>query len=289
MDTIKERIVEWLTEFLTGSITANLTGMFDEVNTKVAEIAGEVGKTPKNWNTEIFSMIQNLSETVIIPIAGMILTFVVCYELITLVIEKNNLHDIDTWFFFKWAFKTAIGIYLVTHTFDITMAFFDMAQQIVENCAGVISEDASIDISSAASHLETTLEGLSLPVLFGLWLESLLIGFTMKALSLVIFVILYGRVMEIYLYCSIGAVPFSTLTNREWGGIGTNYIKGLAALAFQAFFILVCVAIYAVLVRAISVTDNINTAIWTCAGYSVLLCFALMKTSSLSKSVFHAS
>lgn len=288
MDSIKEKIIEWLKDFLTGSITTNLTGMFDEVNTKVTEIAGDVGKTPAGWNTEIFSMIQTLSETVIIPIAGMVLTFVVCYELINLVIEKNNMHDLDTWFFFKWIFKTTIAIYLVTHTFDVTMAFFDLAQSVVNSCAGVISDSANIDLSAATANLQANLEVMELPALFALWLESMLIGFTMKALSVVIFIILYGRMMEIFLYCSISPIPFATMTNREWGTIGTNYIRGLAALAFQAFFILVCVAIYAILVKTISMTDNINTAIWTCAGYSVLLCFSLLKTSSLSKSIFNA-
>lgn len=288
MDSIFEKITEWLKDFLSGSITANLTGMFDEVNTKVADIASQVGKTPAGWNVDIFSMIKNLSEMVIIPISGMVLTFVVCYELINMVIEKNNLHDGDTWFFFKWIFKTFIAVYIVTHTFDITMAFFDMAQSIVNHCSSVISGSTEIDITTAMAHLESNLETMELPELFGLWLESMLIGFTMKVLSLMIFVILYGRMMEIYIFCSIGPIPFATMANQEWGSIGTNYIRGLAALAFQAFFILVCVAIYTVLVKTISLTDNINMAIWSCAGYSVLLCFALMKTSSFSKSIFNA-
>lgn len=288
MDSIFEKINDWLKDFLAGSITNNLMGMFDEVNTKVTEIAGQVGKTPSGWNGEIFSMIRNLSETVIIPIAGMVLTFVVCYELINMVIEKNNLHDGDTWFLFKWIFKTFIAIYLVTHTFDITMAFFDLAQNVVQKCSGVISNDVKIDLSAALQNLESNLESMELAGLFGLWIESLLIGLATKALSLIIFIILYGHMMEIYLYCSIAPIPFSTMCNHEWGNIGTNYIRGLAALAFQAFFILVCVGIYAVLVKTIALSGNINTAIWSCAGYSVLLCFSLLKTGSLSKSIFNA-
>lgn len=288
MDSIFEKINDWLKDFLAGSITNNLMGMFDEVNTKVTEIAGQVGKTPSGWNGEIFSMIRNLSETVIIPIAGMVLTFVVCYELINMVIEKNNLHDGDTWFLFKWVFKTFIAVYLVTHTFDITMAFFDLAQHVVQKCSGVISNDAKIDLSAALQNLESNLESMELAGLFGLWIESLLIGLATKALSLIIFIILYGRMMEIYLYSSVAPIPFSTMCNHEWGSIGMNYIRGLMALAFQAFFILVCVGMYAVLVKTIALSGNINTAIWSCAGYSVLLCFSLLKTSSLSKSIFNA-
>ena len=227
MDSIYEKIAEWFKDFLAGSITSNLTGMFDEVNTRVADIAVQVGKTPAGWNADIFSMIKNLSETVIIPISGMVLTFVVCYELINMVIEKNNLHDGDTWFFFKWIFKTFIAVYIVTHTFDITMAFFDMAQSIVNHCAGVISGSTELDITAAMGQLESTLETMELPALFGLWVESLLIGLTMKALSLVIFVILYGRMMEIYIFCSIGPIPFATMVNQEWGSIGQTISGGL--------------------------------------------------------------
>lgn len=288
MDSIFQKISDWLKEFLTGSITNSLMGMFDEVNTKVTEIAEQVGQTPAGWNADIFSMIRNLSETVIIPIAGMILTFVLCYELINMVIEKNNMHDIDTWFFFKWIFKALVAVYIVTHTFDITMAFFDLAQYVVQGCSGVISSNAKIDLAAALENLQTNLENMELAALFGLWIESILISLTTKVLSLIIFIILYGRMMEIYLYCSIASIPFSTMVNHEWGSIGTNYIRGLAALAFQAFFILVCVAIYTVLVKTIAVTDNVNMAIWSCAGYSVLLCFSLLKTSSLSKSIFNA-
>jgi len=194
----------------------------------------------------------------------------------------------DTWMFFKWIFKTFIAIYLVTHTFDITIAVFDMAQHVVQASAGVISGSTNIDISSVTGNLQTQLNGMDVPALFGLWIQSLLIGFSIKILSVCIFLIIYGRMLEIYLLCSIGPIPFATMTNREWGDIGKNYLKSLFALGFQGFLIMVCVAIYAVLVQTISTTGDIQAAIWSCAGYTVLLCFALFKTGSLSKSIFNA-
>ena len=224
----------------------------------------------------------------IIPIAGMILTFVCCYELIQLIIEKNNLHDVDTWIFFKWVFKTAVAVYLVTNTFTIIMAIFDVAQHVVQSSAGVISGNANIDISSVTADLETTLQAMEIPELFGLVVESLLIGLTMKALSLCIFIITYGRMLEIYVVTSLGPIPMATLANRDWGQMGQNYLKSLLALGFQGFLIMVCVGIYAVLVQTISTGQDIHAAIWGCAGYTLLLCFALFKTGGVAKSVFGA-
>ena len=288
MQNIIDQIEQWRKDFLIGCITGNLGNMFDEVNTKVGEIANDVGQTPSGWNGGVFSMIQNISETVIIPIAGMILTFVCCYELIQLIIEKNNLHDVDTWIFFKWVFKTAVAVYLVTNTFTIIMAIFDVAQHVVQSSAGVISGNANIDISSVTADLETTLQAMEIPELFGLVVESLLIGLTMKALSLCIFIITYGRMLEIYVVTSLGPIPMATLANRDWGQMGQNYLKSLLALGFQGFLIMVCVGIYAVLVQTISTGQDIHAAIWGCAGYTLLLCFALFKTGGVAKSVFGA-
>ena len=288
MQNIIDQIEQWIKDFLIGCITGNLGNMFDEVNTKVGEIANDVGQTPSGWNGGVFSMIQNISETVIIPIAGMILTFVCCYELIQLIIEKNNLHDVDTWIFFKWVLKTAVAVYLVTNTFTIIMAIFDVAQHVVQSSAGVISGNANIDISSVTADLDTTLQAMEIPELFGLVVESLLIGLTMKALSLCIFIITYGRMLEIYVVTSLGPIPMATLANRDWGQMGQNYLKSLLALGFQGFLIMVCVGIYAVLVQTISTGQDIHAAIWGCAGYTLLLCFALFKTGGVAKSVFGA-
>jgi hypothetical protein len=262
--------------------------MFDNVNQQVGEIAGEVGKTPQGWNSGVFSMIQTLSETVIIPIAGLILTFVMCYELIQMVIDRNNLHEIDTWMFFKWIFKTFVAVLLVTNTFNIVMGVFDMAQQVVNASAGVIISNTNIDIAGILPDLEARLQTMELGSLFGLWFQSIFVGVTMKALTICIFVVIYGRMLEIYLMTSLGPIPIATMVNREWGSIGQNYLKSLLALAFQAFLIMVCVGIYAVLVRSISVDADIIAAIWTCMGYTVLLCFTLFKTGSLAKSIFNA-
>lgn len=290
MQTIFDQINQWIKDFLIGCITGNLGGLFDEVNTKVGEIAGQVGQTPSGFNGGVFSMIQNISETVIIPIAGMILTFVCCYELIQMIIEKNNLHgDVDTFMFFKWIFKTAVAVYIVTNTFTIVMAVFDVAQNVIQSSAGVIFGNASIDIAGVLGDLQPTLEAMEIPELFGLTMETLIIGLSMKALSLCIFIIVYGRMLEIYLMTSLGPIPMATMANREWGQMGNNYLKSLFALGFQGFLIMVCVGIYAALVQTISVSGgDIHAAIWGCAGYTLLLCFALFKTGSLAKSVFSA-
>lgn len=288
MQSIIDSITQWLTELLVGGITDNLSGMFDNVNQKVGEIAGEVGMTPSVWNGGVFSMIRNLSETVIIPIAGIILTFIMCYELIQMVIEKNNMHDFETFMFFKWIFKTFVAVMIITNTFNIIMGIFDLSQHVVSGAAGVIISDTNIDISSAIADMETRLLAMELGPLFGLWLQSMFVGFTMNALTICIFVVIYGRMVEIYLMTSLAPIPFSTMANREWGSMGQNYLKSMFALGFQAFLIMVCVGIYAVLVQSIATDADIMGAIWTCVGYTVLLCFTLFKTGSLAKSVFNS-
>ena len=288
MESILDKITEWLKTMLVEGIITNLSGMFDNVNQQVGEIAGQVGLTPAAWNAGVFSMIRSLSESVIIPIAGVILAFVMTYELIQMVIDRNNLHDIDTWIFFKWIFKTFVAVLLVTHTFDIVMGIFDMAQSVVNSASGVISADASVDLATTVADLQTRLTAMELGPLFGLWFQSLFIGFTMQALSICIFLVIYGRMIEIYLVTSVGPIPMATMVNREWGGMGQNYLRSLLALPFQAFLIMVCVGIYAVLVQNIATETDIIKAVWTTLGYTVLLCFTLFKTGSLAKSIFNA-
>lgn len=288
MQSILDKLAEWLKELLISGILGNLSGMFDTVNTKVGEIAGEVGMTPSAWNGGVFNLIRSLSETVIIPIAGIILTFVMCYELIQLVIEKNNLHDVDTWIFFKWIFKTFVAVFLVTNTWNIVMAIFDVAQNVVSQSGGIISGSTSIDLSTAIPDMEAQLEAMDLGPLLGLWFQSLVVGLTMNILSICIFLVVYGRMIEIYLVTSVGPIPFATMSNREWSSVGQNYLKSLIALGFQAFLIMICVGIYAVLIQEISTADNISAAIWGCMGYTVLLCFTLFKTGSMAKGIFSA-
>ena len=288
MQSILDKLAEWLKELLISGILGNLSGMFDTVNTKVGEIAGEVGMTPSAWTGGVFNLIRSLSETVIIPIAGIILTFVMCYELIQLVIEKNNLHDVDTWIFFKWIFKTFVAVFLVTNTWNIVMAIFDVAQNVVSQSGGIISGSTSIDLSTAIPDMEAQLEAMDLGPLLGLWFQSMVVGLTMNILSICIFLVVYGRMIEIYLVTSVGPIPFATMSNREWSSVGQNYLKSLIALGFQAFLIMICVGIYAVLIQEISTADNISAAIWGCMGYTVLLCFTLFKTGSMAKGIFSA-
>ena len=287
MDFLWDAITEWLKELLVGGITSNLSGMFDSVNQKVAEISGQVGMTPQGWNGSIYNMIHNLSETVIVPIAGVILAFVMTLELIQIITDKNNFHEIETAVFFKWIFKTACAILILSNTFNIVMAVFDVSQSVIARAAGIVQ--GSTDISEAMlADLEATLETLGLGSLLGLWLQSLLIHVTMWAINIVIFVIVYGRMIEIYLLTSLAPIPVATLSNRELGNTGQNYLKSLFAVGFQGLLILVCVAIYAVLIQGIATGGDPIGAIWGCMGYSVLLCFCLFKTGSVAKSIFGA-
>ena len=285
---IWQMIEDWFRGILTDGILSNLSGLFDSVNTEVGEIATQVGTTPAGWNAGIFNMIRSLSENVIVPIAGVIITFVMCYELIQLVIEKNNLHDLDTWIFFKWIFKTFVAVLLVTNTWNIVMGVFDATQQVVNQSAGVIIGDTSIDFDTLLPDLESRLEAMDIGPLLGLWFQTLVVGLTMNILSICIFLVTYGRMIEIYAVTALGPIPLATLGNAEWRGMGQNYLKSLLALGFQAFLIMVVVGIYAVLIQQIGTADDISGAIWGCMGYTVLLCFCLFKTGSISKAVFTA-
>lgn len=285
---IGEKIEELIREMLISVIQSNLEGMFTDLNEKVGTIATQVGQTPQGWNSSVFNMIRNLSENVIVPIAGMIITFILCYELITMVMEKNNMHEFETFLFFKYIFKMWVAVYMVTHVFDITFAVFDVAQHIVNQSASVITGSTSIDVATTVAEMLEKLEELGIGELIALTMETMLISLCMKIMSILITVILYGRMIEIYLYTSISPIPFATMTNREWGSIGTNYMRGLFALGFQGFFIMVCVGIYGVLINSMVIAENIHTALFSIAAYTVILCFGLFKTGSLSKSVFNA-
>lgn len=262
--------------------------MFNDVNQKVGTIATEVGKTPQQWNASVFSIIENLSNTVIVPIAGLIITFVLCYELISMIIDRNNMHDVDTFMFFKYFFKACVAVLIVSNTFNLIMAVFDVGQSVVSNSASVIAGNTNINISSALNDIRSTLEAMETGELFLLMLETALVSLCMKILSVCITVVIFGRMIEIYLYSSVGAIPFATMANREWGQVGSNYLRGLVALAFQGFFIMVCVGIYAALVNSFTATSDIHSTIFSIAAYTVVLCFTLFKTGSISKSIFNA-
>ena len=286
MDLLLNTLTEWLKELLAGAIASNLTGMVDSVNTKVGDIAAQVGQTPQGWNGGIFHMIQNLSNNVILPIAGIILALVMTMEFIRIIMDKNNMHDFDTWSILMWVFKTACAILIVSNTWNIVMAVFDVSQTVVNNAAGMIV--GNTDIELVTEGLEETLMAMELSSLIGLWFQSMIVGVTMHILSIIIMLICFGRMIEIYLVTSIAPIPMSTMMNHEWSQMGQNYLRSLFALAFQGFLIIVCVAIYAVLVQNMVVESDISMAIWTVMGYTVLLCFTLFKTSSLAKSVFNA-
>ena len=285
-------ILDWLEEWFKGvlidGITSNLTGLFDTVNTKVGEIAADVGATPQGWNSGIFNMLRNLSETVIVPIAGAILALIMCYELIQLIAERNSMHDMDSWMLFRWVFKSAAAIILVSNTWNIVMGVFDITQSVVNQSAGVIIGNTSIDITTVVTDLNNRLSAMDIGGLLGLWFQSLFVGLTMNILSICIMLVVYGRMIEIYLVTSLGPIPLATIGNSEWRGMGQGYLKSLFALGFQAFLIMVVTGIYAVLVQSIALSDDVSGAIWGCMGYTVLLCFCLFKTGSIAKAVFAA-
>ena len=268
-------------------IMGNLSGMFDSVNQQVGQIAGDVGTTPANFSPAVFSMIRNISESVILPIAGMVLTFIACYELIQMLIEHNNLANFETWTFFKWVFKTFLAVTLISNTFNITMAVFDVAQQVISRSGGLISGSTSVS-DATLTAMQATLEGMDLGPLLGLYLQTFVVQVTMLALSAIIFVIVYGRMVEIYLMVSLAPIPFATFGNHEQSHTGQNYLRSLFVLGFQGFLIMICVGIYAVLIQNLSFSDNIISSIWGVMGYTVLLAFTLFKTGSLAKSVFAA-
>ena len=287
MQSILEQITDWLKSMIISGIMGNLSGMFDSVNQQVGQIAGDVGTTPANFSPAVFSMIRNISESVILPIAGMVLTFIACYELIQMLIEHNNLANFETWTFFKWVFKTFLAVTLISNTFNITMAVFDVAQQVISRSDGLISGSTSVS-DATLTAMQATLEGMDLGPLLGLYLQTFVVQVTMLALSAIIFVIVYGRMVEIYLMVSLAPIPFATFGNHEQSHTGQNYLRSLFALGFQGFLIMICVGIYAVLIQNLSFSDNIISSIWGVLGYTVLLAFTLFKTGSLAKSVFAA-
>lgn len=286
MESLWESVSHWLKMLLIDGIVANLEGLFDSTNQQISQIAGEVGATPQMWNGRIFSMIRNLSDSVVLPIAGAILAFVMTLELIQMITDRNNMHEVDLWTIFRWMFKSIAAIYIVSNTWTIVMGIFDVGQKMVSAAAGFAGEEAAID-TSFLTLLPFRLALMDLGPLMGLWFQSLLVGICTWLITICIFIVIYGRMIEIYLMTSLAPIPFATMSNREWGQMGQNYLRSLIALALQAFLIVVCVAIYAVLVRGISTSEEIGSAMWTCMGYTILLCFSLMKTGSLAKTIFN--
>jgi len=287
MDSILEQITDWLKEMLVSGIMQNLSGMFDSVNQRVGDITTQVGTTPAAFSPGIFSMIQNVSESVIVPIAGMILTFIACYELIQMIIDHNNLSNFETLIFFKWVFKTFMAVTIITNCFNITMAVFDVAQQVISGAGGIISGSTAID-DAALQGMRQTIEAMDLGPLLGLYLQSFVVQTTIWVLGILIFIIVYGRMIEIYLMVSLAPIPFSTFGNREQSQIGQNYLRSLFAIGFQGFLILVCVGIYAVLIQSVAFSQDVIASLWGVVGYTVLLCFTLFKTGGLAKSVLNA-
>ena len=287
MQTVLQQIEDWLRGLLVGGVMDSLGGVFDAMNQQVADVATEVGSTPAAFSPGVFSMIRSVSDSVILPIAGMILTFVACYELIQMIVGMNNMQNFETWIFFKWLFKTCIAVLIVSNTWNITMAVFDVAQHVIRSASGVISGSTAVD-DIAMHTMQTTLESMEVGELIGVYLQSFLISIGMWIMSRLIFVIVYGRMIEIYLVTSMAPIPMATLTNREQGQVGQNYLRSLFALGFQGFLILICVGIYAVLIQNISFSSDIIASIWGVLGYTILLCFTLFKTGSLAKSVFSA-
>lgn len=283
---IFDKITEFFKELLIGGIQANLESMFLDINNQVASVASDVGQTPMGWNGEVFNFIKTINNNVIIPIAGLIITAVLCIELINLVMQKNNMHDSDTFEFFKYIIKMWVAVYLVTHAFDFSMAVFDVAQSLVNQAAGVINTSAVVSMDQV-TEMVALLADKGIGELIMILLETSLVKISIQAISLIITVVVYGRMFEIYIYSSVSAIPFATMGNKEWGQIGNNYIKGLFALGLQGLFLIICLGVYAVLVKTISITD-IHTSIFMVLAYALLLGLTMLKTGTLAKSILNA-
>jgi hypothetical protein len=288
MGWLTDAITDWIKQLFIDAIMASFSTMFGEVNTQVQDIAVQVGTTPEGWNSGVFAMIRTLSETVVLPIAGLVLTYVLCYELIQLIIEKNNLSDFDTFNIFKWIFKTFVAVFILTNTFNIVMGVFDIGQHVINQSAGYIRGSLALGDGAMMDAIRASLEAMGIGELLGLFFEVQIVRLCMLIMSVVIMIIVWGRMLEIYLTVSVAPIPLSTLVNKEWGQMGSNYLKSLFALAFQGFLIMICVAIYAVLVAGIAVSDNMHATIWTIASYTALLSFILLKTGGISKGIFNA-
>ena len=281
---IFDKIEEFFKELLLGGIQENLESMF--LDDKVGAVATDVGKTPMGWNGDVFAFIKSINDSVIIPIAGLIITAVLCIELINMVMQKNNMHDTDTFEFFKYIIKMWIAVWLVSHAFEFSMAVFDVAQHMVNKAAGVINTSATVSGDQIVAMMDT-LKEKGLGELVMILFETSLIKVAIQVISVVIMLVVYGRMFEIYVYSSVSAIPFATMGNKEWGQIGTNYIKGLFALGLQGLFLMVCLGIYAVLVKTIKITD-IHTSTMTILGYAVLLGLMMLKSGTLAKSILNA-
>lgn len=288
MDDILQSIGDAIHDFFVDVCGGMFIGIFDDANAATGDIASHVGLTPSQWNGSIFTMIQNLSKNVVIPIAGLIITFVLCYELITMITEKNNMHDIDTFIFFKYVFKACVAVMLLSHTFEITMAIFDVGQWLVNQAAISITNDTYVDVTSIYIQFRDSLDAMGTGELIALMLEAAVVSLAVKAIAILVSVVLINRMIEIYLYCSVAPIPFATMTNREWGNIGTNYIRSLLSLAFQGLFIMVIVGIYSALVKDILIVSDLHSMLMRIGMYSIVLCLTLFKTSSISKSIFNA-
>ena len=288
MDDILQSIGDAIHDFFVDVCGGMFIGIFDDANAATGDIASQVGLTPSQWNGSIFTMIQNLSKNVVIPIAGLIITFVLCYELITMITEKNNMHDIDTFIFFKYVFKACVAVMLLSHTFEITMAIFDVGQWLVNQAAISITNYTYVDVTSIYIQFRDSLDAMGTGELIALMLEAAVVSLAVKAIAILVSVVLINRMIEIYLYCSVAPIPFATMTNREWGNIGTNYIRSLLSLAFQGLFIMVIVGIYSALVKDILIVSDLHSMLMRIGMYSIVLCLTLFKTSSISKSIFNA-
>ena len=287
MELLTNWLTDWLRELLVDGIMGNLGNLFENVNYQVGEIATTVGMTPGAFNPGVFNLVRNLSETVVLPIAGVLLTFVMTWELIQLIIDHNNLQQLDTWIFFKWVFKTMIAVLILSNTFNIVMGIFDVSQYVVNNAAGIIAGSTEVTSDMMETFREQLME-MNVGPLIGLWLQSFLIQIIVIILNIVVFIIVYGRMIEIYILTSLAPLPMATLTNQQMSGMGHNYVKSLLAIGFQGLLIMVCVGIYAVLVQSIATSGDPINAIWSAIGFTVLLCFTLFKTGSVAKSIFGA-
>lgn len=282
------RIGEWLKSGLAESCAYRITNLFTAWNEQVAKIAENVSQTPQEWNAEIYNMVQVLSETLIMPIACVILTFIVTYDLLSMVMEKNNMKDFDIAMLFKWMLKTAIAVVLVSNTFEIIMAIFEVSQYVIDSSVDIIIK-GSTDIKMTIENLEEQLVAMGFFDLIGLWIGTFVIQACIWVMVIIINLIVYYRMISIYIMISLAPIPIACITSREYGSIGVNFIKSLCAVGLQGFLIMICLSMYSVMIAALPTTDNIWLAMLGTVFLAVALCVALTKTNSLAKMMLGAS
>ncbi len=301
MDFVFERLDLWIKGILADTVCSNLRSMMETIQTLTVGLDSELALSPDSYNADMWSMLQNVIDSAIVPVASLVLTAIMCLELISWLNEQNNMRttgDIMAQFV-KFIVRLFIGVLLVQKSYDITLWVFRLSNFVIFNAIGTINTSISADILSGSSleAIKETLVTLEIGDLLTIIGVSFLASLATVIIQAAAWIVILGRVIQIYMYCSVGAIPYATLTHKETSGIGKNYLLNLAALGFQGFFMLIAIAMYGYLINdAISKLDpgDLVSPMGFISFVLKLLCcggallFTLIGSKSLSKSIFNA-